>query len=144
MSMNTPSPKTSQEAAAIVSGARTSILTMAWAGLIAYAAILLLSFVLVVQGIGAKMAAHMHKHPEGAREAIRMAGILALAPYSLYGAWVFRKLLRGARLLTPDRANLSEAFALHREFWTHAPFLSGLGLLIFLSIFVKYERLTQH
>jgi hypothetical protein len=129
MSTNIPSLRTAPQAAAIAYGARTSILPMAWAGLLVYAAFVGLWLAFVPFSL-------LYVWKEPPTEALKITtatGLIAILPYSLYGAWVFRKLLRCGRLLTPDGENLEEALSLHRQFWKHAPFLSAFSLAVVLG-----------
>ena len=134
MSTNTPSLQTDPEDAAIAHGARTSILTMAWAGLVVYLAILVLWLVFVPLSLFWAFA--KNSQPIEVREIFSAACLIAIFAYALYGGWIFRKLLLCGRMLTPDGKNLKEALSLHRQFWTHAPSLSGLSLVIVLGILV--------
>lgn len=58
----------------------------------------------------------------------------ALGCFALYGAWVFLELYRCAAKLTPDNGRLGEAMELHRQFWTHAPYLSFGSFVILAAI----------
>ena len=140
MSTNTPSLLTDPEDAAIAHGARTSILTMAWAGLVVYLAILVLWLVFVPLSL---WAFAKNSQPIEAIEIFSAACLFAIFAYALYGGWIFRKLLLCGRMLTPDGKNLKEALSLHRQFWTHAPFLSGLSLVIVLGILVLVGGLSH-
>jgi hypothetical protein len=115
--MDGPAPSPAPEAAAIAYGARTSILAMAWAGLLGYFILTLLLVALLL----------------GDQELRRF--VLAGALYGAYGFWVFLKLHRCGRKLTPDGAQLAEAMELHRQFWNHAPFVSACSIPIAMAIF---------
>lgn len=114
--MNAPKTYPESEAAAIAYGARPSILVMAWAGLLGYLALTVL-FVLILLSV---------------QELRRF--VLAGALYGAYGFWVFLKLHRCGRKLTPDGTQLAEAMELHRQFWNHAPFVSACSIPIAIAI----------
>ena len=123
--MNAPTTQPESEAAAIAYGARPSILVMAWAGLIGFSAILAFALYMAVSGI-----------EEGTPFTSRLLGgaVSTLALYGAYGFWVFLKLHRCGRKLTPDGAQLAEAMELHRQFWNHAPFVSACSIPIAIAI----------
>lgn len=114
--MTPPSDDSGDEAAAIAQGARTSILIMASAGLIGYAALtaLCLSTLLADQSL----------------HGFVWFGAL----FGAYGLWVFLKLHRCGRKLSKDGQDLDEAMELHRQFWTHAPYLSFGSFVILAAI----------
>lgn len=114
--MTPPSHDSGDEAAAIAQGARTSILIMASAGLIGYAALTALCLSTLV----ADQSLH---------------GVVWFgALFGAYGLWVCMKLHRCGRKLSKDGKHLDEAMELHRQFWSHAPFLSLGSFVMLLAI----------
>jgi hypothetical protein len=116
--MTSPASQPEPETAAIAYGARTSILVMAWVGLSGFAAILAFALYMAISGI-----------EEGTpfESRLLVGAVSALGLYGTYGIWVFLKLRRCGRKLTPDGEQLAEAMELHRQFWVHAPFVSALS-----------------
>lgn len=113
--MTTPAHDTGDDAAAIAYGARSSILVMATFGVIGYAA-LTASLVLL-------LSTDPVFHPF-----VLVAGL-----FSAHGLWAFVKLLRCGLKLRPDGLNLAEAMELHRQFWSHAPYVSVGSFIILVA-----------
>lgn len=120
--MTTPAHDTCDEAAAIACGARQSILIMATAGLIGY------SILTAFFWLGAFAWLLIPTDP------VFNPLVLAGGVFSVYGLWVFVKLLRCGLKLRPDGLHLDEAMELHRQFWSHAPYVSVSSFVILLPI----------
>lgn len=114
--MTPPSPDTGDEAAAIAYGARTSILILATAGVIGYAALSALCLWALVA------------------DPSFQGNVLFGALFGAYGLWACLKLHRCGRKLSKDGRHLAEAMELHRQFWSHAPFLSLGSFVMLLAI----------
>jgi hypothetical protein len=114
--MTPPSHDSGDEAAAIAYGARPSILILATAGLIGYA-------ILTALCLWALVA-----------DPSFQGNVLFGALFGAYGLWACLKLHRCGRKLSKDGQHLDEAMELHRQFWTHAPYLSFGSFVILAAI----------
>jgi hypothetical protein len=114
--MTPPSHDSGDEAAAIAYGARPSILILATAGLIGYA-------ILTALCLWALVA-----------DPSFQGNVLFGALLGAYGLWACLKLHRCGRKLSKDGKHLDEAMELHRQFWTHAPYLSFGSFVILAAI----------
>jgi hypothetical protein len=114
--MTPPSHDSGDEAAAIAYGARPSILILATAGIIGYAAFNVFCLSILITGPG------FH--------GFALFGAL----FGAYGSGVCLKLHRCGRKLSKDGRHLAEAMELHRQFWSHAPFLSLGSFVMLLAI----------